>query len=120
MEAGHKIPRIFSCDEQHTGDDILNQKLKDDSTDRLFKAMLLLSTIEECYDFFEDLGTVAEIKAFAQRFEVAGMLMDKKTYREIHEKTGASEATISRVNKSLYYGADGYKLVLERLKNGEE
>lgn len=97
----------------------MNQKLKDEPTDRLFMAMLSLETIEECYDFFEDLGTVAEIKAFAQRFEVAGMLTDKKTYREIHEKTGTSEATISRVNKSLYYGADGYKLVLERLRKSE-
>lgn len=98
----------------------MNQKLKDEPTDRLFQAILLLRDIEECYDFFEDLGTVAEIKAFAQRFEVAGMLMDKKTYREIHEKTGASEATISRVNKALFYGADGYKMVLERLKESGE
>lgn len=98
----------------------LNNKLKDDATDRLFEAILSLETVEECYNFFEDLGTVAEIKAFAQRFEVAGMLMEKKTYREIHEKTGASEATISRVNKSLFYGADGYKLVLERLKERDK
>jgi TrpR-related protein YerC/YecD len=98
----------------------LNPKLKDKSTDRLFEAILSLETIEECYRFFEDLVTVAEIKAFAQRFEVAGMLMDKKTYKEIHSKTGASEATISRVNKSLFYGADGYKLILERLKEREK
>ena len=99
------------------GDDTLNHKLKDEPTDRLFEAILALGSVEECYNFFEDLGTIAEIKAFAQRFEVAGMLMEKKTYREIHEKTGASEATISRVNKCLYYGADGYKLMLERLKS---
>lgn len=98
----------------------MNPKLKDQATDRLFEAILSLETIEECYNFFEDLGTVAEIKAFAQRFEVASMLMDKKTYREIREKTGASEATISRVNKCLFYGADGYKLVLERLKQREK
>jgi len=98
----------------------LNPKLKDKSTDRLFEAILLLETIEECYRFFEDLGTVAEIKAFAQRFEVAGMLMDKKTYKEIHSKTGASEATISRVNRALFYGADGYKLILERMKEREK
>jgi len=97
----------------------LNHKLKDKATDRLFEAILTLRTIEECYNFFEDLGTVAEIKAFAQRFEVASMLMEKKTYREIREKTGASEATISRVNRALFYGADGYKLVLERLKEKE-
>jgi TrpR-related protein YerC/YecD len=97
----------------------LNPKLKDKSIDRLFEAILLLETVEECYRFFEDLGTVAEIKAFAQRFEVASMLMEKKTYREIHNKTGASEATISRVNRALFYGADGYKLILERLKEKE-
>lgn len=93
----------------------MNPKLRDESMDRLFKAILELRTIEECYNFFEDIGTIAEIKAFAQRLEVACMLMEKKTYREIHEKTGASEATISRVNKALFYGADGYKLILERL-----
>jgi len=100
----------------------LNHKLRDEATDNLFKAILSLRTLEECYNFFEDLGTISEIKSFAQRLEVAGMLMNKKTYREIHEKTGASEATISRVNKSLYYGADGYKLILERLKgsSGQE
>jgi len=97
----------------------LNPKLKDKSIDRLFEAILLLETVEECYRFFEDLGTVAEIKAFAQRFEVASMLMEKKTYMEIHNKTGASEATISRVNRALFYGADGYKLILERLKEKE-
>lgn len=98
----------------------MNPKLKDKSIDRLFEAILLLETVEECYRFFEDLGTVAEIKAFAQRFEVASMLMEKKTYKEIHNKTGASEATISRVNRALFYGADGYKLILERLKEKEK
>ncbi|MCX7772857.1 MAG: YerC/YecD family TrpR-related protein [Clostridia bacterium] len=92
----------------------MNHKLKDDHTDRLFEAILKLETIEECYNFFEDIGTISEIKSFAQRFAVAQMLTEKKTYREIHEKTGASEATISRVNRALNYGADGYRLVLER------
>lgn len=69
--------------------------------------------------FFEDIGTVSEIKAFAQRLEVAKMLDAGKTYREIHEKTGASEATISRVSRALNYGADGYRLILERLKEIE-
>ncbi len=93
----------------------MNHKLKDEDTDRLFEAIMQLKTLEECYNFFEDLGTIAEIKAFAQRFYVATMLTEKKTYREIREKTGASEATISRVNRALNYGADGYRLILDRL-----
>lgn len=93
----------------------MHSKLKDKYTDQLFEAILTLETVDECYSFFEDLGTIAEIKAFAQRFAVASMLTEKKTYREIHEQTGASEATISRVNRALNYGADGYKLALERL-----
>jgi TrpR-related protein YerC/YecD len=97
----------------------VNHKLKDEQTDRLFEAILALETVEECYNFFEDLGTISEIKAFAQRFAVAQMLTEKKTYREIHEKTGASEATISRVNRALNYGADGYRLALSRLKEKE-
>jgi len=70
--------------------------LRTESVDKLFEAILLLKNKEECYSFFEDIGTVSEIKAFAQRLEVAKMLDEGKTYREIHEKTGASEATISR------------------------
>lgn len=94
----------------------MNKKLRGELTDKLFEAILLLETKEECYSFFEDIGTVSEIKAFAQRLEVAKMLDKGNTYREIHEKTGASEATISRVSRALNYGADGYRLVLERLK----
>lgn len=94
----------------------MNHKLKDEDTDRLFEAIMQLQTLEECYNFFEDLGTITEIKAFAQRFSVATMLTKKKTYKEIREKTGASEATISRVNRALNYGADGYRLILDRLK----
>ena len=97
----------------------MNNKLRDEHTDRLFEAILKLETIEECYNFFEDLGTITEIKAFAQRFAVAEMLTEKRTYKEIHEKTGASEATISRVNRSLNYGADGYRLALSRLTKKE-
>lgn len=97
----------------------MNKKLKDELTDKLFEAILLLKTKEECYSFFEDIGTVSEIKAFAQRLEVAKMLDQGKTYKEIHEKTGASEATISRVSRALYYGADGYRLILQRLKEME-
>jgi len=97
----------------------LNKKLRDELTDKLFDAILLLKTREECYSFFEDIGTISEIKAFAQRLEVTKMLDEGKTYREIHEKTGASEATISRVSRALNYGADGYRIVLERLKQAE-
>lgn len=93
----------------------MNPKLKDVETDKLYEAILLLESVEECYNFFEDIGTVAEIKALAQRLEVAKLLTERKTYKEISKLTGASDATISRVNKALNYGADGYKLVLERL-----
>lgn len=90
-------------------------KIKDDMIDELFEAILLLKNNEECYRFFEDVCTINEIKELAQRFIVAKMLKDKKTYNEIVEKTKASTATISRVNRCLNYGADGYKLVLERI-----
>lgn len=96
----------------------MNSKLRDELTDRLFEAVLLLENVDECYNFFEDLCTIAEIKALAQRLEVARMLKAHKTYIEISEKTGASTATISRVNRCLNYGADGYKLILDRLENG--
>jgi len=97
----------------------MNSKLKDDMTDKLFEAILLLENIEECYNFFEDICTIAEIKALAQRLEVASMLRKGKTYTEISEATGASTATISRVNRALNYGADGYKMILDRLENKE-
>jgi TrpR-related protein YerC/YecD len=76
--------------------------------------------MDECYNFFEDIGTISEIKALAQRLEVARMLRDKKTYSDISEKTGASTATISRVNRCLNYGADGYRLVLDRMDEIKE
>lgn len=94
----------------------MNSKLRDEHTDSLFDAILHLQNREECYNFFEDLCTIAEIKALAQRLEVARMLREKKTYTEICERTGASTATISRVNRCLVYGADGYNLVLDRLQ----
>ncbi len=97
----------------------MNTKLRDRHTDDLFEAILMLENKEECYAFFEDLCTVAEIKALAQRLEVAKMLQDGRTYTEISEMTGASTATVSRVNRSLVYGADGYKLILDRI-NGKE
>jgi TrpR-related protein YerC/YecD len=94
----------------------MNSKLKDEHTDNLFNAILLLKNVDECYSFFEDLCTIAEIKALAQRLEVAKMLRQKKTYTEICENTGASTATISRVNRCLLYGADGYSMVLDRIE----
>lgn len=92
-----------------------NGKLKDDLLDRLFEAILLLKDRDECYSFFEDICTVAELKSLAQRLEVAKMLQENQTYSEISNQTGASTATISRVKRALNYGADGYKLVFERL-----
>ncbi|MDF2614726.1 MAG: hypothetical protein K0S71_2512 [Clostridia bacterium] len=94
----------------------MNSKIKDDLTDRLFEAILTLNSVEECYSFFEDICTVHEIKSLAQRLEVAKMLQDKKTYIEIQHVTGASTATISRVNRCLSYGSDGYKMILDRIK----
>jgi len=82
----------------------------------LFKAILSLETIEECEHFFDDLCTIAEIQAMSQRLEVAEMLKAQIIYNEIVAKTGASSATVSRVARSLNYGSDGYRLVLERLE----
>ncbi len=93
----------------------MNKKLKTDAVDQLFNAILCLQTREECYTFFEDLCTVNELLSLSQRYEVAAMLRNHKTYLEIAEKTGASTATISRVNRSLNYGNDGYNMVFERL-----
>ena len=90
-------------------------KLKDDLLDRLFEAILLLEDLDECYRFFEDICTVAELKSLAQRLEVAKMLREDRTYGEISSRTGASTATISRVKRALHYGADGYNLILDRL-----
>lgn len=90
-------------------------KLKEPILDQLFEAILTLRNIEECYQFFEDLCTVAELKSLAQRLEVAKMLEDNRTYGDIATQTGASTATISRVKRCLNYGADGYKIVLSRV-----
>jgi len=90
-------------------------KLRNDLVDQLFQAVLCLENEEECYRFFEDICTVNEIKAIAQRLEVAKMLTEKKTYHEIAERTHASTATISRVNRALIYGADGYQAILLKL-----
>ncbi|MCI8359794.1 MAG: TrpR-like protein, YerC/YecD [Clostridiales bacterium] len=93
-------------------------KLKDKNTDLLFEAILTLQNVEECYAFFEDICTVKEIKSIAQRFVVAKMLTEKRVYSDIVSETGASTATISRVNRSLNYGNDGYQLVFGRMKQG--
>ena len=93
----------------------MNKKLKTDAVDQLFEAILSLETKEECYAFFEDLCTVNELLSLSQRFDVAAMLRNHRTYLEIAEKTGASTATISRVNRSLNYGNDGYNMIFERL-----
>lgn len=93
----------------------MNKKIKNESVDSLFQAILALENKDECYAFFEDLCTVNELLSLSQRYEVARMLRDKKTYLEIAEKTGASTATISRVNRSLNYGSDGYELVFSRI-----
>ena len=86
----------------------------------LYKAILLLKTEEECYDFFQDLCTVSELRAMEQRFEVATLLHGGMIYNDILERTGASSATISRVNRSLLNGAGGYENVLERMKEQED
>jgi len=93
----------------------MNEKLKTPEVDALFEAILTLQNKEECYKFFEDACTINEILSISQRYAVATMLKDKKTYLEIAQKTGASTATISRVNRSLNYGSDGYELVFGRL-----
>lgn len=94
---------------------VMNKKIKTQAVDHLFDAILCLESKEECYTFFEDICTVNELLSLSQRFEVAKMLRDQKTYLEIAEKTGASTATISRVNRSLNYGNDGYDMVFERM-----
>jgi TrpR-related protein YerC/YecD len=98
----------------------MNIKLQDENVDFLFRAVLKLETLEECYDFFEDVCTVQEIKSIAQRLKVAKLLTEKHVYNYIVEKTGASTATISRVNRTLNYGNDGYRVVFERLTDEDE
>lgn len=95
---------------------VYDSRLRDPHLDRLFEGILRLRSIEECYRFFEDLCTVGELRALAQRFQVAEMLRHGATYEEIRRRTGMSSATISRIKRFLHYGADGYRLVLERLE----
>ena len=93
----------------------MSKKIRTEAVDFLFDAILLLENKEECYKFFEDICTINELLSLSQRFEVAKMLRNKNTYLEIAEKTGASTATISRVNRSLNYGNDGYDMIFERM-----
>jgi TrpR-related protein YerC/YecD len=93
----------------------VNSKLQSARLDRMFEGILALSTIEECYNLFEDLCTVPELKALSQRFHVAELLLDGNVYNNIVKETGASTATISRVNRSLTLGSDGYKSVIDRI-----
>lgn len=93
-----------------------NDKLRSKALNRMFKGILTLKTVDECYTFFEDLCSIPELKAFEQRFEVAELLNDDVTYHSISIITKASTATISRINRSLEYGDGGYKMVFGRLK----
>lgn len=102
----------------------MNEKLKEFNVEFLFQAILQLRNMEECYKFFEDLCTVQELKALSQRIHVAKMLSENQVYSDIVAQTGASTATISRVNRSLQYGCDGYTEIFARLdslpkENGE-
>ncbi len=93
----------------------MTKKLRTQEVKELFEAILTLEDVEECFAFFEDVCTVNEVLSIAQRFAVAKMLRTKETYKDIAEKTGASTATISRVNRALNYGNDGYDLVFGRI-----
>lgn len=97
----------------------MNKKIKTPEVEQLFKAIMCLDNMDECFEFFEDLCTINELLSLSQRFEVAKMLREQRTYLEIAEKTGASTATISRVNRSLNYGNDGYDMVMKRMENKE-
>lgn len=97
----------------------MNSKIKNKNTDFLLSAILKLETLDECYAFFEDLCTVQEVNAMAQRLVVAHMLKDKWVYSDIVNSTGASTATISRVGRSFKYGCDGYELAFSRLTDKE-
>ena len=98
----------------------MSKKIRNEATDGLFRAILSLRSMEECYTFFEDVCTINEIQSLSQRFEVAKLLRERKTYLEIAERTGASTATISRVNRSLNYGNDGYDLAIQRIQEKQE
>lgn len=98
----------------------MSKKISTEAVELLYQGILTLKDINECHAFFEDVCTVNELLSLSQRFEVAKMLREKRTYQEITEQTGASTATISRVNRSLNYGKDGYGIVFERLEEQEK
>lgn len=98
----------------------VHPRLRGRLTGQLWRAILCLRTAEECYRFFEDVCTIGEIRAIASRLEVARLLAAGLTYEEIARRTGASSATISRVRRFLEYGADGYRIVLDRLARGRD
>ena len=118
----YQLPATRSdfCRGAYKGDVSMSKKIRTEAVDYLFQAILSLKNKEECYIFFEDICTINELLSLSQRFEVAKMLREQKTYLEIAEQTGASTATISRVNRSLNYGNDGYDMVFERIDNGEK
>ena len=95
-------------------------KFHSESVDTLVKGLLKLETEEECYAFLEDVCTIKELQDMAQRFDVALKLSDGFNYNQVSKETGASSATISRVNKCLMYGNNGYKTVINRIKNEEK
>ena len=95
----------------------MSRNIHNERTDRLLDGILSLQNRVEAYRFFEDLCTVNELESLGQRFEVAGMLREDRTYQDIAQTTGASTATISRVNRCLNYGTDGYVMVLDRMSN---
>lgn len=92
------------------------KSLHNQETDLLFEAILTLENLDECYQFFEDICTIKELQAITQRFQVACQLDAERNYLEVSDDTGASSATISRVNKCLLYGSGGYRTALNRLK----
>lgn len=98
----------------------MGKSVRTKAVSELFEAILTLQQEEECFDFFEDVCTVNELLSLAQRFEVAKMLKEGHTYMEVAEQTGASTATISRVNRSLNYGKDGYEMVFTRMRENRE
>ena len=113
---------VLKCNSNESatkGDNAMSKKIRSEAVDYLFQVIFSLEDKEECYTFFEDVCTVNELLSLSQRFEVAKMLRDQKTYLDIAEKTGASTATISRVNRSLNYGNDGYDMVFARMAASE-
>ena len=98
----------------------MSKFLEKESSDTLYRAIVSLQDVDECRRFFQDLCTVSELKAMEQRMEVAMLLDQGLIYSDILERTGAYSATISRVNRCLHYGADGYQAVIPRLKERQE